>query len=695
MAYDNADRLIEKNYLTSAGGVHPYTPPGRWEYYANGSLCGTVNCSGFLKQVSANGSGTGQVSLSAITDFEYDLLGRMTRTVHSLDATGNQQILYGYDNAGRLEQQVYPSGRVVRNCYDDAGGISSVREHQPGAGSTPVIRTYASGTTYNPSGQLTNVVVGAVNEVRGYNGDQRLESLSLTVGGSGIWALTNYHCGDAPTTLNCGNSNGNVHRQVVQQPLTTGGAQSFDMRFTYDRLNRISGSRELNGGGNAWAQNYGYDQYGNRWVTGTMADPAWTPASASWYSGGNNKISGYDYDEAGNLRGLGTGSHAFVWDAEGRKVENTITTSTTRYFYDAEGRRVKRITADGLRTYYVYDGTGKLVAEMGGAVAGSGRPFLHADGLGSTRVVTAESGTVVARRDYFPFGEEIEAGASYSNGRESGLYGSAWTGAQRFTGKEKDQGPMEWRNDYFGARYMSSAQGRFTSPDPVNHPSGSKNPAAFLMDPQRWNVYSYVRNNPLGFVDPDGRELRIAIFNSSRYSQSTVTQAGDHIARKYREAGVKNVSVVVLDGRPGLADYLKAALTGAAGFVTGKQHSHMLEIRPDKQGSGAGSQAIPKQEAGHNFGGNSALDARQVSVNASTDKEAALGLGNIGAHEIAHDVSPFHSDAGPTDIMQPAAGLDFMFNSSLQFTPKWQRALQRRFNTSEEQKVLEKDKKNP
>ena len=39
-------------------------------------------------------------------------------------------------------------------------------------------------------------------------------------------------------------------------------------------------------------------------------------------------------------------------------------------------------------------------------------------------------------------------------------------GSLKFTGKEKDQGPMEWRNDYFGARYMSAAQGRFTSPDP-------------------------------------------------------------------------------------------------------------------------------------------------------------------------------------------------------------------------------------
>jgi RHS repeat-associated protein len=52
--------------------------------------------------------------------------------------------------------------------------------------------------------------------------------------------------------------------------------------------------------------------------------------------------------------------------------------------------------------------------------------------------------------------------------------------------------------DYFGARYYSGAQGRFTSPDaPLldQHPE----------DPQSWNLYSYVRNNPLRFIDPTGQ----------------------------------------------------------------------------------------------------------------------------------------------------------------------------------------------
>ena len=71
-----------------------------------------------------------------------------------------------------------------------------------------------------------------------------------------------------------------------------------------------------------------------------------------------------------------------------------------------------------------------------------------------------------------------------------------------FTGKDRD---AETGLDYFGARYMSAGQGRFTSPD-------AKQSSAKLDNPQSWNRYSYTDNNPLAFVDPDGKEkLRVTL----------------------------------------------------------------------------------------------------------------------------------------------------------------------------------------
>lgn len=54
--------------------------------------------------------------------------------------------------------------------------------------------------------------------------------------------------------------------------------------------------------------------------------------------------------------------------------------------------------------------------------------------------------------------------------------------------------------DYFGARYLSGAQGRFTSPDPLMASAKASNP-------QTWNRYAYALNNPLRYVDPDGLEV--------------------------------------------------------------------------------------------------------------------------------------------------------------------------------------------
>ena len=56
--------------------------------------------------------------------------------------------------------------------------------------------------------------------------------------------------------------------------------------------------------------------------------------------------------------------------------------------------------------------------------------------------------------------------------------------------------------DYFGARYFSSAQGRFTSPDWSERPEPV--PYAKLENPQTLNLYTYGQNNPLRRTDPDG-----------------------------------------------------------------------------------------------------------------------------------------------------------------------------------------------
>lgn len=123
---------------------------------------------------------------------------------------------------------------------------------------------------------------------------------------------------------------------------------------------------------------------------------------------------------------------------------------------------------------YVY-GDGKLVAEYTNGTT----QFILSDHLGSTRLVTGMSQQVLDSMDYYPYGLQ-SAGAS--------------TTTHKFTGKERDS---ESGLDNFGARFYGSSLGRFMRPD---DPLADQHPD----DPQSWNLYSYVRNNPLSFTDPNG-----------------------------------------------------------------------------------------------------------------------------------------------------------------------------------------------
>jgi hypothetical protein len=76
------------------------------------------------------------------------------------------------------------------------------------------------------------------------------------------------------------------------------------------------------------------------------------------------------------------------------------------FSYDGNGQRVSK-TVNGTTTTYVYDASGQLAAEYGSTPATCQTCYLMVDSLGSTRVVTDQTATVIGRHDYLPFGEDI------------------------------------------------------------------------------------------------------------------------------------------------------------------------------------------------------------------------------------------------------------------------------------------------
>ncbi len=230
----------------------------------------------------------------------------------------------------------------------------------------------------------------------------------------------------------------------------------------------------------------------------------------------NNGVA-LQYDAAGDV--TYDGMNSYLYDAEGRicAMKNSWG-AMTGYLYDGAGIRVAKgslasfncnFSSNGYATTssYVLGPDGEQVTEY--AVAGGTSTWVHTNAFVSgallatyhdtdtyfalndwqgTKRAEVSAGGLVSTFGSLPFGNGLTSSGNATDATE-----------QHFTGKERD---TESGNDYFEARYYSSAMGRLMSPDwsakeePV--------PYAKLDDPQSLNLYSYVENNPLIHVDADG-----------------------------------------------------------------------------------------------------------------------------------------------------------------------------------------------
>ena len=293
--------------------------------------------------------------------------------------------------------------------------------------------------------------------------------------------------------------------------------------FGYDALNRLltaeTTSTYSTSPAHCWGEAYVFDNNttsSGAWGNLTNINPAssayngCTQETLSVTATAQNQISAGTYDTPGNLTYIsGAGGGTFTFNAENQMTQ-AATSTTTGYVYDGAGDRVEK-TASGTPYklyWYGIDGTVLDETDQTGNVSNtnfseyvffagqrigrrdySNNVYYYAiDHLGTSRVIAeVPSGSTIATlcydADFYPFGGE----RPYTNN---------CTQNYKFTGQERDSDSL----DYFPARYGSSQFGRFMSPDPVG--DFVANPA----NPQSWNEYSYVTNNPLSMIDPTGTD---------------------------------------------------------------------------------------------------------------------------------------------------------------------------------------------
>jgi RHS repeat-associated protein len=489
--YDNLNRLYRRTYTatrTLPAGTYATTPAVDYYYDGRGLSSAPQNTLGKLTCAHS--------SVSEMRYTGFDAMGRVTSSQQVIDGQTYQMPSYTYNLAGSLLTQTYPSGRTVKNDYDDGGKLSVVSGQVP----TQTWKTYASDFDYS----YTNS--GAVSQMKLGNG--RWESvvynkrLQPTIVGLGTT-----HNGTELMKLEYGyggtDNNGNLHTQTITVPTSsTSPGFTATQSYGYDNLNRLTSATETSGGQTTWQQGFSYDQWGNRAIVkiGQYATTSALVGDDPTISTTTNRIMPqtgeyYQYDDAGNLTHDRLNN---TYSFDGENKQSTFTNagagqSTAQYYYDGDGRRVKKVVGNET-TIFVYNAFNQLVAEYSTNPSTITNPttYLTADNQGTPRVNTDSSGNVAARHDYLPFGEEI----SGLGGRANHAEYRTDSIRQKYTGYEHD---LENGLDYAQARYYASQSGRFTSVDPLMASAGASSPQTF-------NRYTYALNNPYKYVDPSGME---------------------------------------------------------------------------------------------------------------------------------------------------------------------------------------------
>jgi RHS repeat-associated protein len=428
--------------------------------------------------------------------FTYTATGQRASSTDERGAT-----LYAYDLRDRLTSLTYPDGRKLEYAYDENGNRTRLAAT---TGATVLTTAY----TYDDAGRLDTVTdpEGRVYDY-GYDDNGNRTSLAYPNGTSTAYA---YDALDRLTDLTTAGPGGTI--QSYRFTLGPAGnrvkieEQAGVVReYGYDDLYRLTREKVSNVSGLVYEKTFSYDPVGNRLEQATAGIGAGTISYA--YDDRDRLLTEnatiYSWDDNGNLV-TKSGEANYTWDFENRLVRVELTDGTVvTHTYDADGNRVRTTTtlAGGATTTTDYlvdpsgplsqvvaetDGSGSLTAyyvrgdDLLAVMRGSQTRFYHADGLGSIRRLTDESGTITDSYTYSAFGELLNHAGSDPQ-------------PYLFAGEPLDPNSGFYYNR---ARWMDPRVGRFVGLDPR---------AGSVFDPLTLHRFLYVHNDPTDRTDPSGQ----------------------------------------------------------------------------------------------------------------------------------------------------------------------------------------------
>lgn len=443
----------------------------------------------------------------------YDNQGRSLRTYR-------QNYLGGAVNASNYDIMDY-------NVYDFTDAIiTSTRNHNTSAGSTTIVNNYSydhmgrkikafhkinTGTNvllsqldYNELGQLQtkhlNSTTGAAPFLQDvsylYNARGWLQQINDPTATTKMFAeKLNY---DQPAFGAIPQYNGNIaevdyYGQYGLRQHTT---------YSYDKQNRLTNSISTAGFSES---SISYDLNGN--ILGLTRSGTGSGNLGYIYGNTNQlqsisgfKAGSYLYDLNGNVKSDGPrASAAITYNMLNLPQTVTATGVSISYLYDATGDKLRKVSNGTATDYsngiqYKSDGTIDFIQTEEGRAIRSGTNYNYeytlTDHLSNNRVTFDQTSGFVGEEDYYPFGLNVH--------RKLNGAGNKYL----YNGKEL----QEELNEYdYGARFYDPVIARWHTVDPLSEKFISLTP------------YNYAVNNPVIFVDPDGRAATYSFKDSAYY----------------------------------------------------------------------------------------------------------------------------------------------------------------------------------